>query len=215
MAEDKKLNTIWTGDFQEAILENCILSEVGLDSNKKSVLLHSCCGPCSTSVIERLSDDFNITVYFYNPNITDEREYRLRRDTQVEFIEKFNMATGKKVGFIEGPYDKMAFLDRSSGMEGEPEGGLRCTGCFELRLRKTGEEAKSLEFDYFATTLTVSPHKDYKIISAIGNNLGAELGIDYLDMDFKKKDGFKRSIELSKKYGLYRQNFCGCLFSER
>lgn len=184
---------------------------------KPSVLLHSCCGPCSTSVVERLFPDYDVTVLFYNPNITDENEYRLRRDSQIKFIKAFNetKALGEKVGFLEGEYFPGKFLAAARGLEEEPEGGERCKRCFDMRLDYTAAKAKMMGFDAFATTLTVSPHKNFDTISSLAAKISFLYGVAFLDMDFKKKAGFQRSIELSKKYGLYRQQYCGCLFSKR
>lgn len=184
---------------------------------KPSLLLHSCCGPCSTSVVERLCADFHVTVFFYNPCITDEDEYRRRKEAQVSFIRQHNesLPPKEKVGFAEGPYDTKNFYCMADGLEAEPEGGKRCTGCFNQRLEKTAETAKLMGYDCFATTLTVSPHKNYELISSIGKKLAGKYNLTFLDRDFKKKAGFQRSIELSKQYGLYRQNYCGCQYSKR
>ena len=185
--------------------------------DRPSLLLHSCCGPCSTSVIERLAGEFNITVFYYNPCITSEGEYKKRRAAQIEFIEKFNLERMDlpDISFEEGIYEPGAFLEITRGHEEDPEGGQRCSICFRQRLEKTAETAAFKGFDLFGTTLTVSPHKNYRLISAIGAEIAARYGIGFLDRDFKKQDGFKRSIEMSKKYGLYRQNYCGCVYSER
>ena len=185
--------------------------------DRLSLLLHSCCGPCSSSVIERLAGEFNITVLYYNPCITNEEEYKKRRAAQISFIEKFNAERIDlpDIGFIEGPYEPGAFLDLTKGHEEDPEGGQRCSICFKQRLEKAAETAAFRGFDLFGTTLTVSPHKNFEIISAIGREIAARYGVGFLDRDFKKQDGFKRSIELSRKYGLYRQNYCGCKYSER
>ena len=189
---------------------------------KPSVLLHSCCGPCSSSVMEKLCEDFEITVFFYNPNITDGSEYEKRKAAQLLCIEKFNesiaadvdQAEKAKVDFIEGKYEPQAFCEASAGLEDEPEGGKRCTECFRLRLERTAQIAKRDGFDCFATTLTVSPHKNYQLIKEIGEKTAEKHDVEFLDRDFKKKDGFKRSIELSREYGLYRQNYCGCDFAK-
>ncbi len=199
--------------------ENKFIGSNGFEENvaKPSLLLHSCCGPCSSAVIERLVDEFEVTVFFYNPCITDEDEYRQRKETQLKLIEKFNEENiGKaKVSFMEGEYRPSEFFKAAEGFEGEPEGGARCTVCFTQRLEKTAETAAMKGYDYFGTTLTVSPHKNYKLISEIGRSIALRYGLSFLDRDFKKKDGFKRSIELSKKYDLYRQNYCGCEYSKR
>lgn len=181
----------------------------------KTLLLHSCCGPCSTAVIERLSGEFDITVFYYNPNITDEPEYEHRKEEQKKFLQKYNENTeGNKVKFVEGDYEVEDFYKAARGFEAEKEGGARCTKCFALRLEKTALTAKKLGMDVFATTLTVSPHKNYKLISELGNKISIEYGVDFLDMDFKKKAGYQRSVDISKEYGLYRQNYCGCEFSK-
>ena len=185
--------------------------------DRMSLLLHSCCGPCSSSVIERLAGEFNITVFYYNPCITDEEEYKKRRTAQIQLIEKFNAERIDlpDINFIEGPYEPGAFFELTKGHGEDPEGGARCGICFRQRLEKTAEAAAFQGFDMFGTTLTVSPHKNFEIISAIGKDIAGRYGIGFLDRDFKKQDGFKRSIELSRKYGLYRQNYCGCEFSKR
>ncbi|HZK88040.1 MAG TPA: epoxyqueuosine reductase QueH [Anaerovoracaceae bacterium] len=184
---------------------------------KPSLLLHSCCGPCSTSVIERLIREYKITIFFYNPNITDEEEYLKRKETQLKFIERYNQSIDKidVVSFLEGPYDREVFRELSCGLEKEPEGGIRCTECFRLRLEITAETAKMWGNDIFGTTLTVSPHKNFAIINKIGLDLAIKYGLTYLAEDFKKKAGYQRSIEMSKDYGLYRQQFCGCDYSKK
>ncbi|MBQ1401172.1 MAG: epoxyqueuosine reductase QueH [Firmicutes bacterium] len=182
---------------------------------KPVVFLHSCCGPCSTAVTERLYDDYKIDVFFFNPNITDEEEYNRRKGAQEDFIQSFNEEhQGEaRVDFIEGDYDPERFFCAAKGLEDEPEGGRRCAECFRLRLEETAREAKERNCGFFATTLTVSPHKDYETISAIGNELSEKYGVAFLDMCFRKKGGYQRSIELSKQYGLYRQDHCGCVFA--
>lgn len=220
--ENKKCNGFlaFGMDADSAIMMDGIR---GVKLEKPSLLLHSCCGPCSTAVVERLAEEFNITVFFYNPCITDEEEYKKRKASQIKFIEAFNnerldpeQATGRGVvHFMEGPYNPGTFLELCKGYEDQPEGGARCSICFRQRLEKTAEMAGLAGCDYFGTTLTVSPHKNYKIISEIGKEIALKYGLTFLDRDFKKKNGFKRSIELSKQYGLYRQNYCGCCFSER
>ena len=187
------------------------------DKKKPTMLLHSCCGPCSTAVIERLIDRYELTVYFYNPNITNEGEYEKRLDTERKFIEAYNakLPCDHNVRLIEGPYEPESFLLYIKGLEDEPENGKRCIKCFELRMKKTAAEAERLGFEAFTTTLSVSPHKNTKQINEIGYKLEKEFSPAFLDESFKKKDGFKRSTELSREYGLYRQNYCGCIFSER
>lgn len=187
------------------------------DSKQKpTVLLHSCCGPCSTACIERLLPDYHICILYYNPCINDQAEYELRKENQIKFINALNETLDDdKVEFIEGAYVPKGFEYMVVGYENEPEGGNRCTLCFIQRLTETSRVAKERDFDFFATTLTVSPHKNYKLISKLGNAIGRENNIQFLDVDFKKKDGFKRSTQLSKEYGLYRQDYCGCNFSKR
>ena len=184
---------------------------------KKNILLHSCCGPCSTAVVEQLAEEFDVTVFFYNPCITDEAEYQKRRDAQIEYIKKFNEENmGKTVVFFkESDYRPGSFYKLTEGHENDSEGGARCRICFQQRMEKTAEVASLSGFDFFTTTLTVSPHKNFKIISEIGKTLALRYGLTFLDRDFKKKNGFGRSVELSKKYGLYRQNYCGCEYSKR
>ena len=183
---------------------------------KPGILLHSCCGPCSTSVVEQLIHDYDVTIYFYNPNITEEQEYQRRKEAQESFVSKYNLNPKRQdlLYYKEGPYDPQRFYTAVKGHEKEPEGGERCTICFKLRLEKAAEEAMLSGFDLFTTTLSVSPHKNFELISKIGNELSMRSGLPFLVKDFKKQNGFARSIELSKSYGLYRQNFCGCEFSK-
>ena len=216
--DDKKLNTSTELSSQvmsgsDYVINDCTETQ----TTKPELLLHSCCGPCSTSVIERLVDEFNVTVFFYNPCITDEEEYRRRREAQIQFIEQFNEENAGRcrLVFREGDYGPGAFFEATAGLGNEPEGGARCEVCFRQRLEKTAAAACISGADYFGTTLTVSPHKDYKLISEIGRELALKYSLSFLDRDFKKKDGFARSIQLSRKYSLYRQNYCGCKYSER
>lgn len=181
-----------------------------LGEKRPRLLLHSCCGPCSSAVIERLAPHFDLTVYYYNPNIAPEEEYRRRLAVQRELVEKLGRAV-----LVEGEYEPAVFLAAVRGLEGEPEGGARCTECFRLRLEATARRAAEGGFDYFCTTLTVSPHKDAARINAISEALAEHYGVAALPADFKKREGYKRSIELSRQYGLYRQNYCGCPFSGR
>ncbi len=191
---------------------------VGNGMMRKKLLLHSCCGPCSTAVIERLLADYEITVFFYNPCITDAEEYEKRKLNQIKFIEAVNRnacCESGRVNFIEGDYDPENYLERVRGTEDESEGGARCTECFRMRLEKTAAYAARHGYPIFGTTLTVSPHKNYSLISEIGQGLADEYGVEFLDMDFKKQAGFQRSVQLSREYGLYRQDYCGCGFSKR
>lgn len=178
-----------------------------LDDHNK-LLLHSCCGPCSSSVIERLKDYFDITVIYCNPNIEPKEEYEKRKSEQLRLLNELG------IKFMDIDYLNNEYHKKIKGYENEPENGLRCPLCFELRLDKTASKAKENNFDYFGTTLTVSPHKNSKIINEIGLKLEERYGVKFLLSDFKKEDGYKRSIELSKKYDLYRQDYCGCLYSK-
>ena len=204
-------NTFLSGDAVPEIVRT------GENVMRPALLLHSCCGPCSTAVIERLASDYDITVFFYNPCITDIDEYEKRKENQIRFIEAFNLNLGgrRKIHFMEGEYEPDKYYQLVAGYSNDPEGGRRCSICFQMRLEKTAKMAKGKGYRLFATTLTVSPHKNYPQISAIGKELETKYGIEFLDMDFKKKAGFQRSIQLSKEYGLYRQNYCGCEFSKR
>lgn len=182
----------------------CKLKE---DGNTPSLLLHACCAPCASYCIEYLAPHFDLTLFYYNPNITEHNEY----DKRLKELERFAHEFG--VNVIDGGFDQNTFFEHTKGLEQEPERGNRCAVCFDLRLRKTAETASG-KFDYFATTLTLSPLKNATLINAIGKGIPAE-GTLYLPTDFKKREGYKRSIELSNKYGLYRQNYCGCIYSKR
>ncbi len=176
------------------------------------LLLHSCCGPCSSAVLERLTPWFDITVYYYNPNIYPPAEYHMRAKEQERFIESF--PAKHPITFIEGNYDTEKFYEMSKGLEKVKEGGERCYKCYELRLRETCEYAKANHFDFFTTTLSISPMKNAKWLNEIGEKLEEEYGISYLYSDFKKKNGYKRSTEISNEYGMYRQYYCGCVYSK-
>lgn len=178
-----------------------------------SLLLHSCCAPCSSYVLEYLSRYFRITVFYYNPNIHPEEEYRRRLEEQRRLIKE--MPLFHAAAFVGGEFESGRFYEAVRGVEQIPEGGERCFRCYELRLRKAAEKAAQLGMDYFTTTLTISPLKNAEKLNEIGLRLGREMGVPYLVSDFKKRDGYKRSIELSAEYGLYRQNYCGCAFSKR
>ena len=184
-------------------------------SEKKTIHLHSCCGPCSTAVVERLAADYSITIFYYNPNITDEEEYNLRLSEQKRFLRELEERTGIRAELIEGPYDRDGWLEAVRGLEGEPEGGARCRRCFELRLSETARAAAELGYDCFDSTLSVSPHKNYDVIKEAGDAAGRRFGVSFEGGNYKKKDGYKRSIELSREYGLYRQDYCGCVYSKR
>ncbi|WP_102401971.1 epoxyqueuosine reductase QueH [Haloimpatiens massiliensis] len=176
------------------------------------LLIHSCCAPCSSYVLEYLSKYFQITIFYYNPNIHPEKEYRIRVQEQKDFINKFNFEN--KVEFLEGNYDIDKFFSMAKGMEDLKEGGERCFNCYRMRLEETAQVAKKMRFDYFTTTLSISPYKNAEKLNSIGRELEEKYGIRYLFSDFKKKNGYKRSIELSNKYGLYRQDYCGCVYSK-
>lgn len=178
----------------------------------KKMLLHTCCAPCSTAVIERLSNDYELTVLYYNPNIYPTEEYTKRKSEQIRYIEILK-SKGLTINFIDCDYDQNEFFDCVKGLESEPEGGKRCSVCFALRLDYTAQVAKEKGFDIFTTSLSVSPHKNAQILNEIGLSLSKKYGIEYLVSDFKKKDGYKRSIDLSKENNIYRQNYCGCKFS--
>lgn len=178
-----------------------------------SLLLHACCAPCSSYVLEYLAEFFNITVFYYNPNITEEDEYRKRVAEEQRLISE--MPLKNPVKFMEGKYDPESFFEMAKGMENIPEGGARCFECYRLRLRESADIAKEHGFDYFTTTLSISPLKNAHKLNEIGGAEAERVGVPYLFSDFKKREGYKRSIQLSAQYGLYRQNYCGCVYSKR
>lgn len=191
--------------------------EKTLEENQKNgkiptLLLHSCCAPCSSYCLEYLSNYFHVTVFFYNPNIYPDEEYYKRVEEQKEFIRKF--PAKYEISFLEGAYDKEKFYAMAKGLEDVKEGGERCFLCYELRLREAAELAKRLGMDYFTTTLSISPLKNAAKLNEIGGKLEQEYGISYLYSDFKKKGGYQRSVALSNEYGMYRQYYCGCVFSK-
>lgn len=194
-----------------------LLEKLIVDNEKKdvvpSVLLHSCCAPCSSYVIEYLSNYFYITILYYNPNISPMEEYLKRKEEQIKLIN--TMKTKYDVNIIDCDYDNDLYQKVVTGYEMEPERGSRCNICFKLRLDKTALLAHDNNFDYFATTLTLSPYKNAKLINEIGFQLEKKYDVNYLASDFKKRNGYKRSIELSKLYNLYRQDYCGCIYSKR
>lgn len=175
----------------------------------KTMLLHSCCAPCSSSVLEKLVAEYDVTVLYYNPNIYPKEEYEKRKAEQIRLINEVY----PNVKFLDCDYDADEYFKCVSGLESEKEGGARCVKCFKLRMGYTAQKAKELGFDCFTTTLSVSPHKNSKLLNEIGEELSKKFDIEYIVSDFKKKDGYLRSIQLSKKYNLYRQNYCGCKFS--
>ena len=180
-----------------------------------SLFLHSCCAPCSSYCLEYLTSYFEITIFYYNPNISPIEEYKKRVEEQKRLIDRLNEKVKYKITFVEGEYKPEDFYEMAKGMEDLKEGGERCFGCYELRLREAGLLAKEKGFDYFTTTLSISPHKNAQKLNEIGEMISKEYGVCHLPADFKKKNGYKRSIELSKEYGLYRQDYCGCVFSKR
>ncbi|MCQ2399737.1 MAG: epoxyqueuosine reductase QueH [Clostridia bacterium] len=186
-----------------------IISEISGRGEKPRLLLHACCAPCASACIERIKDFFDLTVYFYNPNIDGEKEYEKRYNELVRLCEYFD------VKLIKEEYDSKEFFAVSSGYESAPEGGARCERCFYLRLKKTAELAKSGGYGYFTTTLTLSPLKNAKLLNQTGEVCASETGVNFLPSDFKKKEGYKRSIQLSAELGLYRQNYCGCVYSKK
>ena len=190
--------------------DDIFLKTVGGLSDKKSLLLHACCAPCSSAVLERVTPYFSVTLYFYNPNITDKGEYEKRLKELYRFV---NAVYGEAVKIIDGGFDPDVFFDKTKGLEKEAEGGARCSVCYYERLDKTASLAKKGGFDYFCTTLSVSPYKNAEKLNRIGSTLSEKYGVEYLVSDFKKRQGYVRSIELSKEYDLYRQNYCGCVFS--
>lgn len=180
-----------------------------------TLLLHSCCAPCSSYCLEYLCRYFAITVFFYNPNISFSEEYQKRAEEQKRLIERYNAENkGYPISIIEGEYEPAFFYEMAKGYETCPEGGERCFRCFDLRLRRTVQEAVAGGFDYFTTTLTISPLKNASKLNEIGEVLAAEYGVAWLPSDFKKKNGYKRSVELSAEYDLYRQDYCGCAYSK-
>ena len=189
------------------------IAKMEADGKKPTLLLHSCCAPCSSYVLEYLASHFQITDFYYNPNISPKQEYEERREELRRLIDEMGLAGS--VTFLEGEYRPEEFYAMAKGMENLPEGGERCFLCYEMRLREAAVQAKELGLDYFATTLTISPLKNAQKLNEIGERLAAEYGVAHLPSDFKKKNGYKRSVELSAEHHLYRQNYCGCVFSKR
>ncbi len=182
-------------------------------NGKKKLLLHSCCAPCSSHVISYLTSFFDITILYYNPNISPRSEYEKRKKEQIRLIKEIDKVN--EINIIDCDYDNDLYEEKIKGYENEPERGSRCTICFNLRLEKTAKIASELKYDYFCSTLSVSPYKNSKLINEIGKKLENEYGITWLYSDFKKENGYKHSIELSKKYNLYRQDYCGCVYSKK
>lgn len=176
------------------------------------LLLHACCAPCSSAVLEYLSQYFAITLLYYNPNIAPLEEYQKREAELRRLVSQMKFT--HPVALLPCQYDGQAFVQAARGLEGEPEGGKRCEVCFRLRLRYAAQEAARLRFDYYTTTLSISPMKNAPLLNQLGEEIGREFGVAHLPSDFKKKDGYKRSVQLSKEYDLYRQDYCGCAFSK-
>ena len=187
------------------------LAQLKASGEKPALLLHACCAPCSSHTLLFLCDYFRITLYFFNPNIAPESEYIYRKEELIRLVKEL----GLDVEIISEDYDSSPFYELAKGLEDLPERGERCRKCIGYRLCKTAETAKKLGCDYFTTTLTISPHKDCEFINRYGGQLAEEMGIAYLFSDFKKHDGYKHSIQLSKEYNLYRQDYCGCVYSRR
>ena len=202
---DKKRN------YQKEL--DMLTAELTETGRRPSLLLHSCCGPCSSYVMEYLSGYFDLTVFYYNPNIEPEEEYRFRLEEQQRLVNEMSGISVSEV--IAGDYDPENYHKAVAGLENEPEGGKRCLECFRMRLEKTARLAAEKGFDYFTTTLTVSPYKNAPVLNAVGEEAAAKYGVPFLNSDFKKRNGYKRSIELSKEYDLYRQDYCGCVYSKR
>ncbi len=197
-------------NYHKKMLE--IISENQKKQIIPTLLLHTCCAPCSTTVIARLSSHFNITVFYYNPNIEPYEEYLKRKSEQIRFLEEFESVN--PINFLDCDWDNDSFLEMAVGLEDEPEGGKRCHKCYYHRLLKTAEIAKEQNFDYFTTSLTISPYKNSQVINKIGEQLQKQYGASYLFSDFKKENGYLESIMNSKKYELYRQDYCGCHYSQ-
>ena len=201
-----------------------VIQKLQEEHSVPTLLLHSCCAPCSSYVLECLSKYFRITVLYYNPNIYPPEEYWKRVEEQKYFIRQFSEHAMQKpetdaafytIDFVEGSFEQDRFYELVKGLEDVPEGGERCFLCYEMRLREAAEYARRHNMDYFTTTLSISPLKNAQKLNEIGEQLAEEYGVSYLCSDFKKRDGYKRSVELSKEYGMYRQDYCGCVFSRR
>ena len=198
--------------MQESYYKLC-LKELETIKEKKRILLHSCCAPCSSAVITFLTNYFDITILYYNPNISPIEEYDKRKEEQIRLINSIDKIG--KIDIIDCDYDNNIYEEMIKGYEDCPERGARCTICFNLRLEKAAKIATENNYDYFCSTLTVSPYKNANLINQIGKDLGEKYNVKWLYSDFKKAEGYKKSIELSKKYNLYRQDYCGCIYSQR
>lgn len=190
-----------------------IIEEIKKKGQIPTLLMHSCCAPCSSYCLSYLAEYFSITILYYNPNISPKKEYDKRVQEQIRLIQE--LPVRHKISFVQGKYDPEHFYEMAKGLEDIPEGGVRCFGCYKMRQREAAIYAKKHGFDYFTTTLSVSPHKNAQKLNEIGLLLEKEYGVSYLVSDFKKRGGYLKSIEYSKEFGLYRQNYCGCEFSKR
>lgn len=197
-------------NYHKKMLE--ILEKLEVHENVPTLLLHTCCAPCSTTVIKRLSEYFKITVLYYNPNIEPYEEYLKRKKEQIRFLKEYH--SKYPIDFLECDWENDSFRKMAEGLETMSEGGARCHKCYYLRLEKTALEAKKGNFDYFTTSLTISPYKNSQVMNQIGRVLEEKYGVKYLYSDFKKENGYLESIQNSKEYHLYRQDYCGCLFSK-
>lgn len=196
----------------QLLLDQCIASECQ-GEKRPSLLLHACCAPCSSYVLEYLSHYFAITLFFYNPNISPEEEHRFRQTELERLIQE--MGFHRQIPIITPPYDPSVFQSMAKGLENEAEGGKRCQHCYRIRLHQSAIFAARNNFDFFTTTLSISPYKNAEWLNTIGSEEGEKAGVRYLLSDFKKRNGYRRSCELSKLYGLYRQNYCGCIYSRQ
>lgn len=188
-----------------------IIKKIDLE-NKPRLLLHSCCGPCSSAVLERINEYFDMDIFYYNPNIDSSSEFYRRADEQKDLVKYLDL--DDKIGVEVVKYNHDEFLDYVKGFEKYEEGGARCFKCYRQRMERAAEYAKENNYDYFTTTLSISPHKDSQILNKIGEDISKKIGVKYLYSDFKKKNGFKRSVELTDKFNMYRQKYCGCEFSK-
>lgn len=188
-----------------------IIKKIDLE-NKPRLLLHSCCGPCSSAVLERINEYFDMDIFYYNPNIDSSTEFYRRAEEQKDLVKYLNL--DDKIGVEVVKYNHEEFLDYIKGFEDYEEGGARCFKCYRQRMEKAAKYAKENNYDYFTTTLSISPHKDSQILNKIGEDISKKIGVSFLYSDFKKKNGFKRSVELTDEFNMYRQDYCGCEFSK-
>lgn len=196
----------------QLILDQTIAAECA-DGKRPSLLLHACCAPCSSYVLEYLTKHFSITLFFYNPNIAPQSEYDFRAAELLRLVEE--MGLSNDVAILHGTYEPERFTEMARGLEDLPEGGARCKACYAMRLEESAKIAAERDFDFYTTTLSISPHKNADWLNEIGEEMGKKYGVRYLTSDFKKKNGYKRSCELSVRFGLYRQSYCGCIYSKK